>query len=80
MRASNCQHIKSLRVFAGRSLALPRQTIQGESSPARTRAVLLLQTGAPGPQLFHCRLSRFSLCYAEMRLLLFASVLGLFRP
>lgn len=48
-QASNCQHIKSPPRFDGDSPTLPRQSLGGVDPAQRVAAVLLLQTGAPGP-------------------------------
>jgi hypothetical protein len=80
MHASNCQHIKSLRGFAGE--ALPA-TVRSSWASRFCRLGALYFSSRLGllvPSLsLVVRLSRFLLCYAEMLALLFPCAPRVFR-
>jgi hypothetical protein len=67
MQAIYCQHIKSLRGFAGEALLCPVRHPGDESHLPERRAVLTLKTRAPGPNSpsLSARLSRSSFCYVR---------------
>jgi len=80
MQASNCQHIKSLRAFAGEALRCPVR-LPGASRFCPADALYFFyELGHLDPTFPRCRRSRFLLCYADVPFLLFAFCICTWAP